>query len=99
MIVTRVPFSGLEFTSNSALAFSFSDCAISAPSFPRFGHISPGGRPTPSSAMVTRHPSPSTMLCSVILPPSRPTKACLSALVSNSLTTSPVGMATLMDTG
>ena len=57
------------------------------------------GSPTPSSATITRQPVSSTRLCSVIVPPSRPAKACLSALVSSSLTTRPVGMATLIETG
>ena len=34
-----------------------------------------------------------------VVPPSRPTNACLSAFVISSLTTKPVGMATLTDTG
>ena len=61
--------------------------------------LAPSGKPIPSSAMMTLQPSPLEMLCSVIVPPSRPWKACLSAFVSNSFTTSPVGMATLIDTG
>ena len=59
----------------------------------------PSGRPTPLSAMRMRQPVPSERLFNVIVPASRPTKACFSALVSNSLTTCPVGIATFTETG
>jgi hypothetical protein len=49
--------------------------------------------------MITLQPVSSIRLCRLIVPPSRPTKACLRALVSTSLTTRPAGIATLIDTG
>jgi len=45
---------------------------MSADSLPGVGQVAPSGRPTPSSAMTTRQPPGSTVLCSVIVPPSRP---------------------------
>ena len=98
-MVTSVPSAGADTTSIEALAFCNRDRTISDDSLPGLGHDTPSGRPTPSSATTTRHPDGSERQRREMAPPSRPVNACFSALVSNSLTTRPAGIATSMETG